>query len=607
VVTPPVPASRGFVPQFRRILHLAEPPRWAGWGIVLLGLLAAVLEGVGLVLFIPLLQSLGARAARGSGIQQVLDRLFAPVPADWITAVLVAALCASILLKNAANTLNTWLTRAVDGQVAHRLRTQIFDQVLTSCIDYRAGTRRTDIATTLSANSWKVSAGLTLFYRSIVALLTVIVFTLLMIGISPVLTGFATLFLVVAAFVIRFSTRAADATGQAVVEENKQFGLRMWESIESLQLIRAFGQEDFERERFRVSSDRVRRRLLKLDLLWALPGPVSEIAITLLIAGLIIAAHSTGIAISALAAFLSLLYRMQAPVRELMQSRVALDGLAGSIDDVDRLLVTSREPFLAQGDEIAGPLKVGIALTDVWFRYGDDQPWALEDVSLAIPAGKTTAIVGESGAGKSTLLSLLFRFQDPNRGIVTADGVPLPAFSLASWRGNLAVMSQDVQLFHDTIAANIAYGSPDATREDIVAAAGVARADTFIANLKGGYNAVVGDRGLRLSGGQRQRIALARTILRNPGILLLDEATNALDVESERAFQFALERYSHLRTVIVIAHRLATIQNADHVIVLSQGRVVEAGAPADLLQAGGAFARLSGLQQQGSPVPAAAI
>jgi subfamily B ATP-binding cassette protein MsbA len=590
------------VPQFRRILRLAQPPTWASWGIVSLGLLAAVLEGIGLILFIPLLQSLGAPAARGSGIQNVLDRLFAPVPTDWMTAVLVAALCVSIVLKNAANTLNTWLTRLVDGQVAHRLRTQIFDQVLASCIDYRAGTRRTDISTTLSANSWKVSAGLTLLYRSTVALLSVIVFTLLMIGISPVLTAFAILFLIVAALVIRFSTRQADATGQAVVEENKQFGLRMWESIESLQLIRAFGQEGYERERFRSSSDLVRRRLLKLDLLWALPGPVSEIAITLLIAALIIAAHSTGIAISALAAFLSLLYRMQGPVRELMQSKVALDGLAGAIDDVDQLLKNSQAPFLGEGSAVAGPLKAGIEMSDVWFRYGDDQPWALEGVSLTIPAGKTTAIVGESGAGKSTLLSLLFRFQDPTRGAVTADGTPLPAFNLASWRGNLAVMSQDVQLFHDTIAANIAYGCPGASREDIAAAAAVARADGFIASLKGGYNAVVGDRGLRLSGGQRQRIALARTILRNPGILLLDEATNALDVESERAFQFALERYSHLRTVIVIAHRLATIQNADHVIVLSQGRVIEAGPPAGLLQAGGAFARLSSLQQQDLPI-----
>jgi len=595
-------ASRAFVPQFSRILRLARPPAWSSWAIVSLGLLAAVLEGIGLVLFIPLLQSLGAPAARGSGIQHVFDHLFAPVPAGWLTTILVIALCASILLKNAVNTLNVWLTRHVDGQVAHRLRTQIFDQILTSCIDYRAGTRRTDISTTLSANSWKVSTGLTLFYHSIVALLTVVVFTLLMIGISPVLTLFALLFLTAAAFVIRLSTRQADATGQAVVEENKQFGLRMWESIESLQLIRAFGQEGFERERFRASSDTVRRRLLKLDLLWALPGPVSEIAITLLIAGLIIAAHSTGIAISALAAFLSLLYRMQGPVRELMQSKVALDGLSGAIDDVEQLLASSKTPFLTEGAQIASSLKVGIEISDVWFRYGDDQPWALEAVTLSIPAGKTTAIIGESGAGKSTLLSLLFRFQDPTRGSVTADGTPLPSFSLASWRGNLAVMSQDVQLFHDTIAANIAYGRPEATPEDIAAAAAVARADGFIASLKGGYGAVVGDRGLRLSGGQRQRIALARTLLRNPDILLLDEATNALDVESERAFQLALERYSHLRTVIVIAHRLATIQNADHVIVMSRGRVVEAGPPADLMRAGGAFARLSGLQQHGSPL-----
>ena len=157
-------------------------------------------------------------------------------------------------------------------------------------------------------------------------------------------------------------------------------------------------------------------------------------------------------------------------------------------------------------------------------------------------------------------------------------------------------MSQDVQLFNDTIAANIAYGRPDATHQDIEAAAEIARAEDFIAALPDGYDTVVGDRGLRLSGGQRQRIALARTILRNPDVLLLDEATNALDVESEQAFQLALEQFSHRRTVVVIAHRLSTVQNADQIIVLAKGRVVESGAPAELLAGRGAFARMFALQ-----------
>lgn len=586
-----------------RVQRLAAPPVWAAPVIISLGLLAAVLEGVGLILFIPLLQSLGAPTTSGSGVQRLLDRLLPLIPTGYMTSVLVGLLCASILIKNLVTTTNLGVTQHVTGLVAHRLRTRIFDQTLSSCIDYAVGMRRADIATTLSTNSWTVSNGMTLLYRFVIALVTLIVFIILMVGISRLLTIYAILCLIVAGIVIRFSTRRADETGKAVVEENKRFGLRMWENIESLQLIRAFGQEAFERERFHTASDHVRRRLLKLDLLWALPGPISEIAITILIGVLIVAANRFGIGIAALAAFLSLLYRTQGPVRDLMQSKVALDGLAGSIDDVEHLLAVTQHPFLIDGAQAAAPIVSGIELRDVWFRYDKDQPWALDGVSLTIPAGKTTAIVGESGAGKSTLLSLLFRFYDPERGAVLADGTPLPAFRVASWRDRLAVMSQDVQLFADTIKVNIAYGRPTVAMADIETAATIARADRFIAALPDGYDTMVGDRGLRLSGGQRQRIALARTVLRNPDVLLLDEATNALDIESEQAFQVALDRYSHRRTVVVIAHRLSTIQNADQVIVMAHGRVVEAGAPADLLRAQGHFAHMLKLQQHGVVPP----
>ena len=585
-----------FLARAPQILRLARPPSWAGPAIITLGIVSAVLEGFGLVLFIPLLQSLGAPAG-AAGPLGVFDKLRNSVPAAYLTAALVGVLCLSILLKNVVNMLNTWLTRKVDGLVAHGLRIKIFDQTLSSCIDYRAGMRRSDIATTLSNNSWKVSQGVALIYRFIISLLTFVVFSALMIAISPTLTLFALFFLAIVALVIRFSTRKADATGQAVVAENKQFGMRMWESIESLQLIRAFGREDFEKDRFRQSSDQLRKRLLTLDLLWAVPAPISEIAITSLIGALILTAHSTGTGIAALAAFLSLLYRMQGPVRELMQSKVSIDGLAGAIDDVSHLLEASAAPFLLDGARDAVALGQGIALQNVWFRYGEDEPWALQDVSFNIPAGKTTAIVGESGAGKSTLLSLLFRFQDPTKGALTADGTPLTALRIATWRNQMALMSQDVQLFNATVAENIGYGRPGAALEDIKEAASIARASAFIEGLPDGYDTIVGDRGLRLSGGQRQRIALARTILRNPDLLLLDEATNALDVESEQAFQLALERFSHRRTVVVIAHRLSTVKDADQIIVMSKGRVIESGPPVELLRSKGPFARMFEMQQ----------
>jgi len=416
-----------------------------------------------------------------------------------------------------------------------------------------------------------------------------------MIIISIKLMLIAMVFLTLSTFIVRAASRRASAIGRAVVEENKQFGLRMWESISALQLIRAFGREEYEASRFRTVSDRVRRRILKLDLLWAMPAPISEISITLLIGTLILVAGTSGISIAATAAFLFLLYRLQGPTQEMTQSKVALESLVGAIDDVANFLYSTAEPYLVQGDLIAPPIQRAVRLCNVSFRYSPEEPWALRNISVEIPAGKTTAIIGRSGAGKSTIMALLFRFHDPTEGEVTADDVPLPRFRLSSWRARLALMSQEVQLFNDTIETNIAYGDLNADVDSIRSAAVVAHAEAFIQSMPQGYRTIVGDHGMRLSGGQRQRIALARTILRNPDILMLDEATNALDIESERAFQLALKEYSHQRTIVVIAHRLSTVERADQVIVMEGGRVIEAGSPDQLLDRKGHFARLHDL------------
>jgi subfamily B ATP-binding cassette protein MsbA len=582
--------------RLRRLFCLAGAPAWAGPTIVGLGLAAAVLEGAGLFLFIPLIQSLGASMAQEGEWPRIFDHLLAPIPQQHLTAFLVGVLCISILLKNAVHLVNTWVTRYVDGLVAHRLRARVFDQTISSCIDYRVENKRSDIITTIANNTWKVSQALSLAYRLMICFCTFVVFILLMLLISIRLTFFSMMFLFLGAMVIRLATRRADETGKAVVEENKQFGLRMWESINALQLIRAFAQEDYERNRFLKTSDNVRRRLLKLDMLWATPGPVSEISITILIGALVLVAQSVGLGIAALAAFLSLLYRLQGPTRELLQSKIALDGLAGSIDDVDDFLQTTERPFLSEGHLPAPQFRNAVEFRNVSFRYAPGQPLALQDVSFSIPAGKTTAIVGESGAGKSTVMALLFRFMDPTSGAILADGALLPEFDLRSWRKRLSLMSQEVHLFNDTISANIAYGDLEAGETEIRKAAEIAKADDFIRLLPDGYETRIGDQGMRLSGGQRQRVALARTILRNPDILLLDEATNALDAETEQAFQLALDEYSHNRTVVVIAHRLSTVQAADQIIVMTKGRVVEAGSPAELFKRHGHFSRLHEFQ-----------
>lgn len=582
--------------------EIGQPGRRVAYTIVGLGLLAALLEGLSLVLFIPLIQSLGVPARGTGGIERVLDALLLPIRVEQQTVVLVGLVFCFIVMKNLVNLASVAVTKQMEGDVAHRLRARIFDQVLRSCIDYGSTMKRADIATTLTSNSWRAANVLSLFYSMVVAFVTFVVFMALMAVISPFLTICTMIFLIVIAVTVRTVTHHADAIGQEVVTQNKDFGQRMWESVNSLQFIRVFARERYERDRFEMASDRMRRRLLSLDLLWALPAVITEVAIVALIGALILAAGNAGVGIAELAAFLSLLYRLQGPARVLMQDKVALDGMSAMIDDVADLLEKSRLPFLQDGAAEPAPLRISITFDNVSFRYAPGEPWALQDVSLTIPAGKTTAIVGRSGAGKSTILALLFRFYDPERGQLLIDGLPLPHLRLAQWRGRLSLMSQDVNLFHDTIAANIGYGREGASWDEIVAAARVAHADGFISQLPQGYDTVVGDQGLRLSGGQRQRVALARTILRDPDILLLDEPTNALDIESERAFQLAMKRYSQARTVVVIAHRLSTVRDADQIIVMEEGRVAEFGSPDHLLRNAGQFAQMLDLQGSGPDV-----
>ena len=588
----------------KALFGLTRARPWVAPVIVGLGLLGAAFEGVGLYLFIPLIGSLS-----GGGLAQGLPDVFASfaaaVPPEQRTLIFVGAVCAAIAAKNLVGFVNYMVARSADGRIAHDLRVRIFEQTLRSGVDYAGGVDKTDIVNTLATESWRVTYALNVLLRVCICAGTFIVFLGLMIAISWRLTLLALIAMAVTAGIIQLLTLRAEALGRETVEANKRFGLRMWEAIDGLKLIRSFTREDYERGRFSDRSDEIRRRIFRLDMLWAVPGPVSEMAVTLLIGGLILTAQGTGAGFASLAAFLALLYKLQGPARELVSAKVAIDGVSASVADVFDYLKRTETPVVKDGARRCERFEREISFDRVSFAYETGDRPALRDLAFSIPRGKTTAIVGRSGAGKSTLLDLLFRFRDPSDGAILVDGAPLSGLELRSWRERLSVMSQEVWLFNETVRENIAYGKPGATEAEIEAAAKIADAHDFILKLPQGYDTKLGDRGVRLSGGQRQRIALARTVLRDPDVLLLDEATNALDSFAERKFQAALERWAEGRTVVVVAHRLSTIERADQVIVLDDGRVVEQGPPDELRALGGQFAAMRDIQI-GTPIPAAA-
>jgi ATP-binding cassette subfamily B protein len=231
-----------------------------------------------------------------------------------------------------------------------------------------------------------------------------------------------------------------------------------------------------------------------------------------------------------------------------------------------------------------------VAFEDVWFRYGDE--WTLEDVSFTVPSGTTTALVGETGSGKTTVGYLAARLYDVSRGRITIGGTDIRDLSFQGLSDLVGVVSQETYLFHASVRENLRFAKPDATDEELEQAAEAARIHDMITALPDGYDTVVGERGYRFSGGEKQRIAIARTILRNPPILILDEATSSLDTETERLVQEALDRLSEGRTTIAIAHRLSTVRDADQIIVLDHGRVAESGRHEDLIRAGGRYSTL---------------
>lgn len=391
-------------------------------------------------------------------------------------------------------------------------------------------------------------------------------------------------------------TRKGSAKGQ---EETGRLTSILSETLDGVRLVKAYGMEAREIERTRQSIATRMQHFLKVIKARAAASPGTEALGGVAIAAAIFFGGQQAMAgeatLGQFTSFMAALLLSYQPLKNLANLNTSLqEGLAAA----ERVFATlDIQPAIADAPD-AQPLRVTageVRFEGVKFSY-DGARNALNDVSFAIAPGAKLALVGASGAGKSTILNLIPRFYEPTEGRVLIDGQDIRTVTLASLRGAMALVSQEQTLFDDSVRGNIAYGRPEASIEEIIAAARAADAHEFIAALPDGYDTRVGENGLRLSGGQRQRISIARAMLRDAPILLLDEATSALDAEAERKVQAALKTLMRDRTTIVIAHRLSTILDADEILVIDQGRVAERGRHSDLLARGGVYARLYATQ-----------
>jgi subfamily B ATP-binding cassette protein MsbA len=371
------------------------------------------------------------------------------------------------------------------------------------------------------------------------------------------------------------------------------------EAFTGHRIVKAFGAEARETTKFAQASHHYYRTAMKVtSVLSVLPPLMEFMGGVALVAALWYGSREIAagrLTTGEFSAFIAALFMMYGPAKKLSRVNSDLQQAMAAGERIFEMLDTHSEVQERTGAVALAPFARSIEFRDVHFAYGADRA-TLAGVTFTIGAGQTLAIVGRSGAGKTTLVNLLPRFYDVTAGAILIDGVDIRDATLASLRAQIGIVTQETVLFDDTIAANIAYGRPSATRAEVEAAARAAHAHEFVSLLDGRYDAMIGERGQRLSGGQRQRLAIARAILRDSPILILDEATSSLDAESEMLVQDALSTLMLNRTSFVIAHRLSTVRRADAIVVLERGRIVESGTHDELLSRGGAYAKLYELQ-----------
>lgn len=382
------------------------------------------------------------------------------------------------------------------------------------------------------------------------------------------------------------------------LQRNSMIGAKVHEILTCIRVVKSYHTEEFENVRYAATNRYLLKSTMRGLRIGLMVGPTVETVGLLLICAFIVWCFLTGVKISDVVPMLAPLLIIYKPVKQLSKLQVQVENSLAALSRIFSVLDLRME--LPENPD-AAPKKSfddKIVFSDVSFRYETAEHDAVSHISFEIPRGSTVAVVGGTGSGKSTLSGLLARFYDPNSGSVTMDGRDLRDLAVSDIRALVGAVMQETLLFNDTIEENIRYGTPGATHEQVIAAAKLANAHDFIMSQPEGYSRVVGEKGFALSGGERQRIAIARAILKNPPILILDEATSALDTVTEKLVQDALDNLMKNRTTFAIAHRLSTIRNADMILVMQDGRIVERGSHAELYAANGVYRKLCDMQHQ---------
>ncbi len=564
--------------------------------LVLLILLSAT-EVVGVGMVIPLLQSF-TQDQRPLPLMQGFHRLFALLHLEVNLWTVLGAFSVVVALRYLLQAVQQYLARLLSSRVTRDLRQRLYEKLLTLPLSFYVRRRTGELLAIVERSTVKAGLALEILVLTLasatitlgLAALSLALSVPLTLGVGGLLGG---IYLLVVPRI-----RAAFEGGQEARDVEERLTGWLVETLEALKLVKAMNREDLHRARFDALNRQAYELHLRLQRNRVTAQLLTEPLVFLLALGLV--ALSVGVfrqPLAVVVTFFFILFRILPRFRHISHNYVLISEFLPHFARIEEVLQVT-EPRPPSGPRPIRHLRRGVVFDRVHFRYPGTSEEVLKGVSFRIPRGSMIALFGPSGEGKTTVVDLLLRFYDPTRGRILVDGKDLREFRIEDWRNLIGLVPQEGFVFHDTVWNNLRYGNPEATDEAVLRAAQLAGAHEFLQRLPQGYDTVLGERGVILSGGQKQRLALARALVRNPEILILDEATSALDSEAEAAVKEVVARLRGKKTILVIAHRFSTIVDADEIVVLLQGRVVDRGTHRELLERNEVYRRNYELQVQ---------